>query len=199
MDLRSEFVIPVRDLPKQAGTEKEIRLDVATPADFGLQLIGVPQGSDLVADLRFQTVSEGVFVQGNVQATAVGECSRCLIDIIAPLDEMVAELVFWPERRQALIDEGDEEAAELPVVDDDHIDLEPILRDAIVLSLPFTPVCEPDCEGLCSECGERWAELPEDHAHEVLNPAFSALDALAAQMVAAEDGEAAADGDASES
>lgn len=195
MDLRSEFAISVLDLPKKAGTEKEYSYTFATPADFGLELIGIPEGSDLDVDLRFQTVSEGIFVQGNVSATAVGKCSRCLKEIVTPVDEMVAELVFWPEKRQALIDEGDEEAEEMPVVEDEHIDLEPILRDAVVLSLPFTPVCKPDCQGLCPDCGERFEDLPEDHEHEVLNPAFSALDALAAQFEAEEVAEADAESD----
>lgn len=188
MDLRSPFVVPVSDLSKRPGSEREFDAQLPAPADAGVQLIGVPEGEEMDLSLGFQTVSEGVFVQGSVRTRAVGECSRCLRGIDLDVNEHVAELVFWPERQKALVDEGDEEAAELPVVVDDHIDLEPIIRDAIVLSLPFTPVCEPGCAGLCAECGERWENLPDDHKHEKFNPAFSALDALAAQLAAEEGG-----------
>ena len=55
----------------------------------------------------------------------------------------------------------------------DLIDLEPVLRDAVVPTLPFKPVCRPDCPGLCSECGARLADDP-DHHHDVFDPRWSA-------------------------
>lgn len=182
MDLRSPFVVPIASLSKRPGSEREFAAQLPAPADVSVQLIGVPEGEPMDINVGFQTVSEGVFVQGSVRTRAYGECSRCLRGIDVDVDEQIAELVFWPERQKALVDEGDEEAAELPVIVDDHIDLEPIIRDAIVLSLPFTPVCKPDCAGLCPECGELWENLPDDHKHEKFNPAFSALDALAEQL-----------------
>ena len=45
----------------------------------------------------------------------------------------------------------------------DLIDLEPVLRDAVVLELPFQPLCRPDCAGLCPQCG---ANLNDDPGHE---------------------------------
>jgi uncharacterized protein len=60
---------------------------------------------------------------------------------------------------------------------DDLFDLEPVLRDAVVPSLPFQPVCREDCPGLCSECGAHLADDP-DHHHEVIDPRWSALQAL---------------------
>ncbi|MFY9263565.1 MAG: DUF177 domain-containing protein [Actinomycetaceae bacterium] len=187
MTQHSDFIIPVADLPKVAGTERDIVLTLPAPEECGVQLIGVPAGEPMEVELRLQTLSEGIFVNGYVSTHVVGQCSRCLTDISKDIEEQVAELLFWPEQRQLLIDEGDEEGEELPVIVDDQIDLEPILRDAIVLSLPFSPLCQPDCQGLCAECGERWEDLPDDHVHEKLNPAFAALDALAAQLAAAEE------------
>lgn len=64
----------------------------------------------------------------------------------------------------------------MPVIDD-HIDLEPVLRDAVVTALPFQPVCKEDCAGLCSECGMNLNEDPEHH-HEVLDPRWAALAGL---------------------
>ncbi|ADH92795.1 DUF177 domain-containing protein [Arcanobacterium haemolyticum] len=180
MDLRSEFVVSVSDVA--SGSAKHMDLTFPAPEECGVGLIGVPAGADMDVELTLQSVSEGIFVQGQIKTVAQGQCSRCATNITMPMDEAMAELVFWPERRDALMSEGDDEIEDMPVIEDMHIDLEPLIRDAIVLALPFTPVCSADCEGLCSECGEPWENLPDDHRHEFLNPAFSALDALAEQM-----------------
>ena len=83
--------------------------------------------------------------------------------------------------------QSDEDVQDAPVICDDHIDLEPLIRDAIVLALPFQPLCREDCEGLCPECGQAWDELPDDHAHEApYNPQFDALADLEAQLREAE-------------
>jgi uncharacterized protein len=63
-------------------------------------------------------------------------------------------------------------------MDGDILDLEAPIRDAIVLALPINPLCDDDCEGLCSECGEKWRELPEDHAHQQIDARWGALAGL---------------------
>jgi len=60
----------------------------------------------------------------------------------------------------------------------DLFDLEPAVRDAVVLMLPANPVCRPDCPGLCVECGAHLADLPADHSHEVVDPRWAALQQL---------------------
>ena len=57
----------------------------------------------------------------------------------------------------------------------DLIDLEPAVRDAIVLTLPTNPLCRPDCPGLCPECGVHFDDLPADHSHEAADPRWAAL------------------------
>ena len=58
---------------------------------------------------------------------------------------------------------------------DDWIDLEPLVRDALVLALPLVPLCSEDCRGLCSGCGMKWAELEPGHGHETIDPRWAAL------------------------
>jgi len=70
---------------------------------------------------------------------------------------------------------GDDETA---VMEGDLLDLEPALRDAVVLSLPLTPLCRPDCAGLCADCGERLDELPADHQHDATDTRWAALQDL---------------------
>jgi uncharacterized protein len=57
--------------------------------------------------------------------------------------------------------------------------VEPVVRDAVILGLPWTPLCRPDCAGLCPDCGQRLDDLPADHTHEQLDPRWAALAAFA--------------------
>lgn len=175
MDMRSPFVISLSSLPRQEGSSTTWEATIPAPADLGVEMIGVPEESPLAISLSLQSVSEGAWVSGTVDAQLHGQCARCLRDIDYEEVDDIGELFFYPERRAALADEDDDEADELPVIEEDHIDLEPTIRDAIVVKLPFRPLCRPDCPGLCPECGERWDDLPEDHHHEQLNHSFDAL------------------------
>jgi uncharacterized protein len=76
------------------------------------------------------------------------------------------ELYLYPDQH-----DDDEEAERL---EGDFLDLEPALRDAVVLSLPLQPVCREDCPGLCSQCGARLADDPE-HQHDEVDPRWAAL------------------------
>ncbi|MEO6533460.1 MAG: YceD family protein, partial [Pseudolysinimonas sp.] len=60
-------------------------------------------------------------------------------------------------------------------VHDDYVDLEPVVRDAVVLALPFQPVCRPDCPGLDPETGQKLVDDPDRKAREVLDPRWAAL------------------------
>lgn len=189
-------MIGLTSLPRQEGSTISWEKTLPAPADMGVELIGVVEGTPLDIALTLQSVSEGVWVSGTVAAHIEGQCARCLRELHNDITEPVSELVFYPERRKALLDEGDEEADELPEIVGDHIDLEPIVRDAVVVHLPFRPLCRPDCLGLCSECGERWDDLPEDHAHVRLNPAFDALAGLEAQLGGLGEGSSGSAGEA---
>ena len=120
---------------------------------------------------------EGVLVSGTVSGVAVGECIRCLEEVRLPLDTQIAELFSYPENRVA-----EDEDEEVRTVEDDLINLEPVLRDAVVLALPFQPVCREDCPGLCSECGALLAEDP-GHQHESADPRWAALQGILADGV----------------
>ena len=61
--------------------------------------------------------------------------------------------------------EASDDDADGYLLDGDLLDLEPALRDALVLELPLAPLCADDCPGLCSECGIRLAEAGDGHAH----------------------------------
>jgi uncharacterized protein len=87
------------------------------------------------------------------------------------------ELYVYPEREQAA-DVDDEEMAALPQLEGDRLDLEPALRDEVVLGLPLRPLCREDCAGLCVDCGARLENDP-GHRHEAEDPRWAALRQLA--------------------
>lgn len=161
------LVFDTHVLGRRPGTEKSYVLTVEAPADLGLDVFGVPEGSPIDLELRLEAVMDGVLATGEASVHAVGECVRCLADIESDLDVDFTELYLYD-------DAGEDELA----LEDDLLDLEPVLRDAVVLALPHNPLCDPECPGLCPECGARLADDP-DHTHgEAIDPRWSALTEL---------------------
>jgi uncharacterized protein len=167
LDPRAPFVLDTRTLARRPGELRTICVTEPAPADLGNGVIGVPPESDLELDLRLESVVEGVLVSGTVTALARGECVRCLDPVLLPVELPVQELYAYPGASAA-----DDE--EIRTIEDDLIDLEPAVRDGLVLALPLQPLCRVDCPGLCPSCGARLADDPE-HAHEELDPRWSAL------------------------
>jgi uncharacterized protein len=147
---------------------------VQAPASLGLELIGVPEGTDLSLDLRLESVSEGVLVSGGVSAPVRGECGRCLRTIDDTVEVEIQELYAYANSTTDFTTEEDEVGR----LQGDLIDLEPTLRDAVVLALPTNPLCREDCPGLCPECGALWDELPAGHSHGQVDPRWAALSKL---------------------
>lgn len=147
---------------------------VPAPKDFGNALIGAEEGSDIELNLRLESVVDGILVSGTAAVDVNGECSLCLDSVEETVSADIQELfVFEKAPQGGPDDEEDEQYA----VEDDAIDLEPALRDAVILKLPFQPLCKDSCQGLCSECGIRLEEDPGHH-HEVLDPRWKALEGL---------------------
>ena len=175
--VRNPYSIGVRDLLHRPGEMREESLTVDTPEKLGEGLIGVDAGTPLELDLRLESVHEGILVSGEVSTVATGVCGRCLIDIAQSVQVDFQELFAYSSG----------EAFDFEV-HDDHVDLEPLVRDAVVLSLPFQPVCRPDCPGLDPETGERLADLPDREPTKTIDPRWSAL----AEFPASEDAAGAA-------
>lgn len=184
LDPHAPLVLDTRELGRRPGSMRELRFTAPAPEGLGLvDLIGVPVGAELSLDLRLESVMEGVLVSGEVTGPLTGECGRCLAPIQDELHVDLQELYAYPDSTS---DETADED-ELSRMDGDLLDLEPALRDAVVLELPLTPLCSPDCSGLCATCGERLDDLPEDHGHDAVDPRWAALQGLAAGSPATPD------------
>jgi DUF177 domain-containing protein len=136
---------------------KLVRSTVDAPANLGIAVIGVPPNSPVRLNLRLESVVEGVLVTGTAVVQVRGECVRCLGAIAAEQQIDIQELYVYPDS-----DITEDEASRL---EGDLLDLEPLLRDDVVLDLPFQPLCRDECRGLCVECGADLNEDP-DHSHE---------------------------------
>ncbi|WP_344086438.1 YceD family protein [Nostocoides veronense] len=186
LDPRSPLVFSTLALGRRPGSMLEVSREVECAEPIGTDVIEVPAREPLDVEVRLESVLEGVLATGSVRATAVGACVRCLDQVSVDVDGTFQELFAYPERaaRGRKVGATDEETQEYEV-QDDLINLEPVLVDAVVPSLPFQPVCREDCPGLCPQCGFRLADDPA-HAHELLDPRWSALAGLAGDADAAD-------------
>lgn len=174
LDPRAPLVLDTRELGRRPGSQREVSRTVPAPADLGIEVLGVPEGSQVDLDLRLEAVMEGVLVTGTASVVLAGECVRCLEPISDDVEVRFQELFVYDGQGV----DPDEEL-EVSKLQDDLVDLEPLLRDAVVLALPFQPLCSEDCPGLCTECGARLADDP-DHGHdEPVDPRWAALTELA--------------------
>ncbi len=167
----ADFVLDTLSLGRRPGTMRTVTRTFSAPARIGLDLIAIPEGAQVDLDLTLQSVSEGVLVSGEVNAPLEGECVRCLEPFEDLLTLSLTELFAYPDSTTEQTTEEDE----IPRVVDDHIDLEPVIIDAVGLALPLQPLCSPDCLGLCSECGVRLAIAGSDHRHETMDPRWAGL------------------------
>lgn len=165
------FVLDTLSLGRKPGSMKTLQRTVTVPEKIGLDLIGIPAGAEVELDLTLQSVSEGVLVTGSVSAPLAGDCSRCLESFTDELELQVTELFAYPDSATEQTTEEDE----IYRLVDDMIDLEPVVVDAVGIALPLQPLCEPDCPGLCAECGVRMAIAGSDHGHEILDPRWAGL------------------------
>ncbi|MCB1272809.1 MAG: DUF177 domain-containing protein [Leucobacter sp.] len=141
----------------------------AAPEALGEALASVPAGERIDLRVRLESVHEGILVSAHVDTTMHAECGRCLEPFTAPLEVDFQELFAYTPS------EADEYG-----VHGDHVNLEPPLRDAVVLALPFQPVCRPDCPGLDPETGQlRDAEAAAEA--RAVDPRWAALAGLLAE------------------
>jgi uncharacterized protein len=142
MPTSSVFRIPVTSLLRRPGASRTAEVE-GTLADVRGPGAEVGDKQPIAVDLTLERVSEGIVVRGSVATRWEAACSRCLVPVGDDLVVHVGELY----ERNPL------EGETYPLSDDDIVDLEPLIRDALLLELPAVPLCRPDCQGLCPSCG----------------------------------------------
>jgi len=164
---RRPWIVPVGPLLRVPGSRRDERVRAPLPRAAG-SASEVAEGEDVAADLVLESLRGGALVAaGTVDAQWAGECVRCLGLARGRLHVEVREL-FDP-------DSDNEETYPLG---GDQVDLEPLVRDAVLLELPLAPLCADDCQGLCPVCGVNRNQTSCTCAAEARDPRWSALDEL---------------------
>ncbi|QPL96495.1 DUF177 domain-containing protein [Streptomyces clavuligerus] len=181
LDHRNPLVFDTHELGRRPGALQRLSRSVPAPVDLGVEgVIGVPEGAPVELELRLESVMEGVLVTGTARASAEGECVRCLEPVRLDVAAEFQEMFTYPDAddRDRSAEPGDDaEGEDVLFLKDGLFDLEPVLRDAVVLALPMQPVCREQCVGLCAECGIRLDDDP-DHHHDAVDIRWAALQGL---------------------
>jgi uncharacterized protein len=172
---RSPLVIDISRLGRRPGSMMTFSETVPSPSRIGLDLIGIDEGVPLKLDLRIESVSEGVLVSGSVSAPTSGECARCLTPITGDVEIDLTELFAYPDSATDETTESDEVGRVGAGGQPDTVGLEQPIIDAIGLALPFSPLCRPDCAGLCPQCGVPLATAEPGHRHGQIDPRWAKL------------------------
>jgi DUF177 domain-containing protein len=139
---------------------------------MGAGMASIPADAELQLEVQLEGVTEGVLVTAMVTAPLTGECARCLEPFTSAIEVRLQELFALPETETA----GQAAEPDGYLLDGSGLlDLEPALRDALVLELPLSPLCSADCAGLCAECGVRLADAEPGHGHAVRGTMWAAL------------------------
>ena len=145
-----------RDVVLEASLDELVVIDSRVPAD-----------APIVFKAHLESLNESIVVTGELTTTWEGICRRCLKPLTGTLRPTVQEIfVRSPVEGETWPIEGD------------RIDLEPIVREAVLLELPMAPLCSPDCAGLCPECGADCNISPCQCSSHKIDPRWAALEDL---------------------
>ncbi len=164
------FVVNVAALRKRAGTRRAVQLAGALA---GLKVSGseVPDDALVEADLLLEGLQgEAIVATGTVSSRWEGACRRCLGPAAGRLEVEVREL----------FEAASDEEETYPLTGD-RVDLEPLVRDAVLLELPQAPLCSEECKGLCPTCGTNRNEGDCTCDPAPRDPRWAALDELKEQ------------------
>jgi uncharacterized protein len=166
----SPLLAPVTELRRHLGTRREVRAAVELPG-LGTSTAHVVADEPVEVDLVVESISQGVSVSGTVRARWSGQCRRCLEDVTGELDVDVKEIF------ETAPTEG-----ETWPLDSDEIDLEPVVREAVLLALPLAPLCDEGCLGPAPDrfpaVVEVDAAVSEGGDEAPRDPRWAALDQL---------------------
>jgi len=127
--------VSVAELRRRLGTRKHFRTRVALDG-LAVSTAAVPSDGEIDVDLELESISNGLVAEGTVSAPWQAECRRCLDPVQAEVEVHVKEIF-----------ERDPVEGETYKLGEDQVDLEPMVRDAVLLALPLAPLCRPDCPG----------------------------------------------------
>jgi uncharacterized protein len=158
--------IPLAAALRHPGNSRPVTTAV-TLAGLGNGASEMARETPLELDLELERIAEGIVVRGELTTTWTAACSRCLEPVTGDLAVHVDELFETAPL------EG-----ETYLLEEDVIDLEPMVRDALLLELPLVPLCRAECAGLCPSCGANHNVATCDCVTDEPDPRWAALRSL---------------------
>jgi uncharacterized protein len=158
----SPFVVKLRDIPPEGWRQVLDLTDEWGAKALADELIEwIP--TRLRAEVSLFKTQREVVARGHLTGGLETGCSRCTaptrVQIQTPFD-----LTFVPadEDAEQHADEHEMQQGEAETIGyiDEQVDLEPVLREQLILALPYAPLCREDCKGLCGRCGNDLNEGP---------------------------------------
>ena len=114
----------------------------------------LPSPATLSYDLQVFRTDDAIFVRGQLAGSFSVTCSRCLGPCEIQVQEPTLQITYLcPEGEQPEEEELSLEDLDTYSYNGESVDLEPMLREHLVLAVPMAPQCDPRCKGLCSSCG----------------------------------------------
>lgn len=157
----------ISDIP-EGGVEQELDLPVVIDEAAGPETAHVR-----VTVSRF---GKKVLVEGTLKISVGLKCSRCLKEVVCPLD------VAFTDELNPAEEGGDEEEQELTekeldlsLYSNDEVDILELIKEQVLLALPMKPLCRPDCLGICVKCGQDLNESPCSCKMEETDPRLASL------------------------
>lgn len=129
------FLVHVTQLRRRPGSRQDVRRSVPV-SDIGLSSASVPDGTEVTLDLVLESIPEGIVASGALEVAWEALCRRCLEPMEGVLAVDVREIF---ESRPV--------DGETWLLDGDQVDLEPMVRDNLLLALPLAPLCDEACRG----------------------------------------------------
>lgn len=148
-------------------------------ADAQIELPDLVLAEPIAGQVRLTRTNRGIFADARLTTSLAGECARCLRPLTTPIDIKLAE-EYLPsiDLQTGRAVDADAEPDALRLTDHHELDLEPSVRDAIILAEPIAPLDRPDCPGLCVVCGLPLDEAVHDHPDDDIDPRLEALKAF---------------------
>ncbi len=164
------LVFNAAELLRRPGSERRLSLE-PTVAELGIADPRFDPGSTVTISLRLESLTDGIVVDGQLRAPWADSCRRCLApaagEVVSEIHERYQQVVTDPDAFQIV---------------GDQIDLEPMVRENLLLDAPIAPVCRPECAGLCPTCGIDRNETTCDCLATVSDPRWDALSQLKANL-----------------
>jgi uncharacterized protein len=136
-------------LKSPAGATRQVEIDEPDPRFASEMDISPP----VTGQAYLMRIPEGIVARADLEATVRQECSRCLEPFMQPISTHFEEM-YRPSvsvSTGAPLPAGEDEALQ---IDEHHVlDLTETARQYLLTAIPVKPVCRPDCQGLCPNCG----------------------------------------------